>query len=100
MRGVTCCFAVSPADTGCALKNPNTPDQQRMDRLKQLSPCEALQTWLDGDFGVDEESALCSAIRKDPRITLSDDEIFDQVREAMDDECDAKHCLERLAGSE
>jgi hypothetical protein len=80
--------------------NLNMPDEQRMTRLKQLSPVESIQCWLDGDFGLDEESSLCFAIRKDPRITLSDDEIFDGVTEAIDTECNAHQCLERLAGSE
>ncbi len=72
------------------------PNQQRMETLKKLPPLEAVQAWLDGDFGIDEEPALCAAIRKDFRITLSDDDIADVIFEAMGDECDAATCLERL----
>ena len=68
-----------------------------MDAFKKLPPLEAIQAWLDGDFGMDEESDLCAAIRKDPRITLSDDKISEIISEAMDDESDAATCLERLA---
>jgi len=73
------------------------PNQQRMDALKKLAPLDAVQAWLDGDFGMDEEPALCAAIRKESRITLSDDDISDIIFEAMDDDCDAATCLERLA---
>jgi hypothetical protein len=73
------------------------PNQQRMDGFKKLEPIAAIQAWLNGDFGLNEESALCVAIRKDPRITLSDDDISETIFEAMDDECDAATCLERLA---
>ena len=73
------------------------PNQQRMDAFKKLPPLEAIQAWLDGDFGMDEEPALCAAIRTDSRITLSDDDISEVIFNAMDDECDAATCLERLA---
>ena len=73
------------------------PNQQRMETLKKLPPLEAVQAWLDGDFGMNEESALCYAIRKDARITLSDDDICEVIFEAMDDGWDATACLERLA---
>jgi hypothetical protein len=68
-----------------------------METLGKLPPLEAVQAWLDGDFGLDEEPALCDAIRKDTRITLSDDDISEIVFGAMDDGCDATTCLERLA---
>jgi hypothetical protein len=75
------------------------PNQQRMDAFKRLEPVAAIQAWLDGDFGIDEEPALCAAIRKDSRITLSDDDIADTISEALDDERDAEACLERLAAA-
>lgn len=73
-------------------------DQQRMEALKKLSPLEAIQAWIDGDFGIDEESALCEAIRQDPRIKLSDEEISDVIFDAMLDDSNPAVCLERLAG--
>ncbi len=45
-----------------------------------------------------DEAALISAIRKDQRITLSDDELMDLIVEAMEDGVEAPACLERLAG--
>ncbi len=73
------------------------PNQQRMETLQQLSPLEAVQAWLDGDFGMDEEPALIFAIRKDPRVTLSDEEIEEIVLDAMAEDCDAETCLELIA---
>ena len=75
------------------------PNPQRMEILKKLPPLEAVQAWLNGDFGMNEESALCTAIRKDPQITLSDDAIAEVIVNAMDDELTAAACLERLAAS-
>jgi hypothetical protein len=72
----------------------------RMEKLKKLSPLEAVQTWLDGDFGINEEPALIFAIRKDSRITLSDDDIIEVILDAMmNDDCDAAKCLESLAAA-
>ncbi|HTH48843.1 MAG TPA: hypothetical protein VMB21_15120 [Candidatus Limnocylindria bacterium] len=68
-----------------------------MEALKQLTPLAAIQTWLDGEFGVDEEPALCFAIRKDARITLSDDEIIDVICDALEQDWPAAECLEALA---
>jgi hypothetical protein len=75
------------------------PNLQRMENLKKLSPLEAVQVWLDGGFGIDEEPALIFAIRKDSRITLSDDDIIEVIIDAMDSNCDAAACLECLADS-
>jgi hypothetical protein len=44
-------------------------------------------------------TGLISAIRKDPRISLSDDAIIDAICGALDDGLNAPVCLERLAGS-
>lgn len=73
------------------------PNLERMKRLQQLSPLEAVRAYLNGEFGLGEESALCSAIRKDSRIALSDEEITDAIIEAMGNDSDAETCLERLA---
>lgn len=76
------------------------PNLERMEKLKKLSPLEAVQAWLDGAFGIDEEPALIFAIRKDSRITLSDDDITEIILDAMmNDDCDAATCLESLAAA-
>jgi len=76
----------------------NARNKERFERLRALSPVDAVQAWLEGDFGIGDEAAMIAAIRKDPRITVSDDEIVDTIFDAMDEELDARTCLERLAG--
>ena len=71
-------------------------NQERFERLRALSPLEAVQAWLDGSFGMDDEPALLEAIRRDSRVRLSDDIITDLVCEAMDRELDASQCLENI----
>ena len=72
--------------------------QNRLEKLRTLAPVEAVQAWLDGDFGFDEEPALIAAIRKDSRIARSDDEIIDFMADAlMEENSDAQRCLELLA---
>jgi len=74
-------------------------NKERFERLQALGPIDAVKAWLEGDFGIDDEPAMISAIRKDPRISLSDDAIIDALSEAMDEGLSAEACLERLAGS-
>ena len=51
-------------------------EPQRRERFGSsipLAPVDAVRAWLDGDFGLGEEPALISAIRKDTLVSLSDD---------------------------
>lgn len=72
-------------------------NKQRFESLKNLAPIDAIIVWLEGDFGIGDEPALISDIRKDTRISLSDDAIIDAVCDAMDEELSAQECLDRLA---
>jgi hypothetical protein len=74
-------------------------DKQRFEKLSALSPVAAVRAWLNGDFGMGDEPALISAIRKDSRIKISDDAIEDVIMDAMGEELDAEACLKRLTGS-
>ena len=74
-------------------------NQSRFESLRALAPIDAVRAWLDGDFGMGDESALISAIRKDTRISLSDDDITDAIMDAMDNGLEAAACLEQLAKS-
>ena len=69
---------------------------ERFERLRALSPVEAVQAWLNGAFGIGDEPALLEAIRRDSRISLSDKLITNMICEAMHRELDASHCLEKL----
>lgn len=71
-------------------------NSERSERLRALTPIEAVRAWLGGEFGIGDEPAMIAAIQKDARISRSDDEIADMICEAMDEELDAEACLERL----
>lgn len=73
-------------------------NNNRFEKLRTLSPIEAVKAWLDGDFGFGEEAALIEAVRKDSRITRTDDEIIDFMADAlMEEKADAQKCLDLLA---
>jgi hypothetical protein len=72
-------------------------NKKRFESLSALAPVDAVRAWLDGDFGMGDEPALISAIRKDTRISLTDDDLTDAILDAMDNGLDAPACLERLA---
>ena len=59
-------------------------DFERHGRILKMTPLEAARTMLEYDFGIGDEPALGFAIRKDPRITLTDDALFDLLGEAED----------------
>ena len=90
------------AELACAYiisENEGMADYNRFESLRTLSPVNAVKAWLDGDFGFGEETALIEAIRKDSRITRTDDEIIDFMADALMGETgDARQCLDRLAG--
>ena len=68
-------------------------------RYGHLNPIEAVRRWLGGDFGIDDEPAMIEAIRKDPRVSLSDDKIIELMGEAIDEGWEDQACLERLAST-
>lgn len=74
-------------------------DPKRFEALRKLTPVAVVKAWMDGDFGIGDEAALIEAIRKDKRITRSDDEIIDFMADALMEEesSDAQQCLDRLA---
>jgi hypothetical protein len=74
-------------------------NKERFERLRRLTPIEAVQVWLAGEFGIGDEPALISAIRKDGGVGCSDEEIIEKMGDAMDEDLDAASCLLRLASS-
>lgn len=75
---------------------------KRFEVLRKLTPIAAVKAWLDGDFGIGDEAALIEAIRKDKRITRSDDEIIDFMADALVEEqaSEPQQCLDRLASGD
>ncbi len=72
-------------------------NQESFERLRKLTPLEATKVWREGDFGLDDEPALIESLRRDKRITLSDDKLIDLFAEAMmEEDVDPQEFLERL----
>jgi hypothetical protein len=72
-------------------------NQERFEHLRSLTPLEAIRAMLEGDFGIGDEPAIAEAIRKDKRIKLSNDEVIDLLRQALqEDDCNAQKCLDKL----
>jgi hypothetical protein len=51
------------------------------------------------EFGIDDEPALIEALRRDPRVIGSDDQIIDTFCNAMVEGWDAQRTFERLTHS-
>ena len=73
-------------------------NKQRFDTLRGLAPVAAVQSWLDGEFGIGDEPALIEAIRIDGRVCLPDGKIIDAIYDSMAESMSAQECLERLTG--
>ena len=77
---------------------PNhNPDNYK--RLESLSPLEAVRVWLAGDFAIDEDEALLSAVRSDLSVRLPDERIFEIICDSMELEETPEVCLEKLKKS-
>lgn len=74
----------------------HTIDNERLCTLKSLSPLEAIHTWLGKTVGPGDRSSLSSAIQRDRRIELDDDEIAYLVEDGIESGLDARAVLERL----
>lgn len=75
---------------------PPPLDQERFDRLRALSPTAAIAAWLEGDFGLGDTPAMISAMRKDPRISVSDAAIHGFMMNAMAKGWAVSSCLRWL----
>ena len=73
-----------------------TQEHDRLDRLKLLSPLQAIQAWLRDDCGHGERTYLVTAIQRDRRIELDDDEIAYVIDDAMQSSIDAPAVFDRL----
>ena len=73
-----------------------TQEHDRLDSLKSLSPLQAIQALLRDDCGQGERNYLVTAIQRDRRIELDDDEITYVIHDAMQSGSDAPAIFERL----
>jgi hypothetical protein len=73
-----------------------TAKQNRIVTLKTLSPLQAIQAWLCDNFDHGERHYLVTAIQRDRRIELDDDEIAYVIHDALEDGIDATAAFDRL----
>ena len=71
--------------------------RQRYERILALTPIQAVEAWLTGNFGLGDEPALLQAIRKDPRVVLDDEMMIGAIAAAMDEGMTPEECLDVLA---
>jgi len=71
-------------------------EHDRLDSLKSLSAIQAIQALLRDDCGQGERNYLVTAIQRDRRIELDDDEIAYVIHDAMQSGIDAPAVFERL----
>ena len=68
----------------------------RLDSLETLSPLQAIQAWLRDEGGHVGRNRLITAIQRDRRIELDDDEIVYVIHDAMQSGIDAPAVFDRL----
>mgnify|MGYP003335833966 CR=1 FL=1 len=73
-----------------------THEKDRFDSLKDLSPVEAIRTWLCDNCTHGERGYLVAAIQRDRRIELDDDEIAYVIEAALEEGIDATTAFDRL----
>jgi len=73
-----------------------TQEHDRVESIKSLSALQAIETWLCEDFRHGDRNYLITAIQRDRRIELDDDEIAYVIQTAMDNGVDAPTVFDRL----
>jgi hypothetical protein len=73
-----------------------TQEHDRLDSLKSLSPLQAIQALLRDECGQGERNYLVTAIQRDRRIELDDDEIAYVIHDAVQSGTDANAVFDRL----
>lgn len=73
-----------------------TPENGRLDSLKDLSPLDAIRAWLCDNCTHGERGYLVAAIQRDRRIELDDDEIAYVIDGALEEGIDATTAFDRL----
>lgn len=71
-------------------------NRKRPERLRSLTPLQAIQAWMNGEFGVGDEGSLLQAIRKDARVTLDDEVIAVVVATTIREKWSAEDCFKIL----
>ena len=73
-----------------------TQEQNRVESFKSLSALQAIEAWLCDDCRHGERNYLLTAIQRDRRIELDDDEIAYVIEHAIENGIDAPTVFDRL----
>jgi len=73
-----------------------TQEQNRVESFKSLSALQAIEAWLCDDCRHGERNYLITAIQRDRRIELDDDEIAYVIQNAMENGIDAPTVFDHL----
>ena len=73
-----------------------TQEHDRVESFKSLSALQAIETWLCDDCRHGERNYLITAIQRDRRIELDDDEIAYVIQNAMENGIDAPTVFDQL----
>jgi hypothetical protein len=73
-----------------------TQEQNRVESFKSLSALQAIEAWLCDDCRHGERNYLITAIQRDRRIELDDDEIVYVIQNAMENGIDAPTVFDHL----
>ena len=75
-------------------------DHARSDSLRNLPTLEAIRAWLADDFSHRDEYSLVTAILRDRRVLIDDDEISMLIHKAREDGTAAAAVLDLLVHAE
>jgi hypothetical protein len=76
------------------------PDQGRLAMLYDMTPEEAIRTWVEGAFTIGEDHVLAEVVKQGLSLRMSEPQIMDVVSECIVEELGAKECMKRLASAD
>ncbi len=76
--------------------NSQKPDQARLEMLYDMTPEEAIRTWLEGAFTIGEDKVLAEVVKQGLSLRMSESDIMDVVSDCIVEELGVKECMKRL----
>ncbi len=64
--------------------------------LYDMTPEEAIRTWLEGAFTIGEDKVLAEVVKQGLSLRMSESDIMDVVSDCIVEELGVKECMKRL----
>ena len=80
--------------------NMQKPDPTRLKMLHDMTPQEAIRTWLEGAFTIGEDKVLAEVVKRGLSLTMSESDIMDMVTDCIVEGLDLRECMKRLTSLE